>query len=83
MQYRKLGKTGLQVSTLSFGSWLTFGKQIENNMAEKLMFKAYDAGINFFDNAEIYSRGESEKVMGDVLKKANWPTPNCNGTNWF
>lgn len=73
MQYRKLGKTGIQVSTLSFGSWLTFGKQIENNMAERLMFKAYDEGINFFDNAEIYSRGESETVMGEVIKKAKWP----------
>ncbi|MDZ4757330.1 MAG: aldo/keto reductase [Bacteroidota bacterium] len=72
MQYRKLGKTGIQVSALSFGSWLTFGKQIESNMAEKLMHKAYDAGINFFDNAEIYSRGQSELVMGEVLKKANW-----------
>ena len=72
MEYRRLGKSGLQISALSFGSWLTFGKQIENNMAEQLMSIAYDAGINFFDNAEIYSRGESERVMGDVLKKKNW-----------
>ncbi len=72
MQYRKLGKTGIQISALSFGSWLTFGKQIENGIAEKLMHKAYDSGINFFDNAEIYSRGQSELVMGEILKKANW-----------
>ncbi len=72
MQYRKLGKTGIHISALSFGSWLTFGKQIDNNIAEKLMHYAYDAGINFFDNAEIYSRGESELVMGQVLRKANW-----------
>lgn len=72
MEYRRLGKSGLQISALSFGSWLTFGKQIENNMAEQLMSIAYDAGVNFFDNAEIYSRGESERVMGDVLKKKKW-----------
>lgn len=73
MQYRKLGKTGIQISAVSFGSWLTFGKQIENNIAETLMHTAYDAGINFFDNAEIYSRGQSEIVMGNILKKAAWP----------
>lgn len=72
MQYRKLGKTGIQISAVSFGSWLTFGKQIDNNIAEKLMHYAYDAGINFFDNAEIYSRGQSELVMGEILRKANW-----------
>jgi voltage-dependent potassium channel beta subunit len=73
MQYRKLGKTGIQISAVSFGSWLTFGKQIENKIAETLMHTAYDAGINFFDNAEIYSRGQSEIVMGNILKKAAWP----------
>lgn len=72
MEYRRLGKSGLQVSELSFGSWLTFGKQIENNTAEDLMKIAYDKGVNFFDNAEIYARGESEKVMGKVLKKMKW-----------
>jgi len=72
MQYRKLGNSGLFVSALSFGSWLTFGKQIEDNISEKLMAKAYEAGVNFFDNAEIYARGESERVMGEVLKKFNW-----------
>lgn len=72
MEYRKLGKSGLQLSELSLGSWLTFGKQIENNTAEDLMKMAYDNGVNFFDNAEIYARGESEKVMGKVLKKMKW-----------
>lgn len=72
MDYRNLGKSGLQVSELSLGSWLTFGKQIENNIAEDLMKTAYDAGVNFFDNAEIYANGESEKVMGSILKKMGW-----------
>ncbi len=72
MEYRRLGKSGLQVSTLSFGSWLTFGKQIENNTADDLLTIAYDNGINFFDNAEIYASGKSEEVMGAVLKKKNW-----------
>ena len=73
MRYRHLGKSGLQVSELSLGSWLTFGKQIGDDTAEALMRTAYDNGINFFDNAEIYSRGESERVMGRILKKMDWP----------
>ncbi len=73
MRYRRLGRSGLQVSELSLGSWLTFGKQIGDDTAERLMHVAYENGINFFDNAEIYSRGESERVMGRVLKKAKWP----------
>ena len=73
MIYRRLGKSGLQVSVLSFGSWVTFGKQIEDGTAERLMATAYDNGINFFDNAEIYARGKSEEVMGEILKKMNWP----------
>lgn len=72
MEYRRLGKSGLQVSALSLGSWLTFGKQIEDSMAERLMGIAYDLGVNFFDNAEIYARGESERVMGRILHKFNW-----------
>lgn len=72
MQYRKLGNTGIQISALSLGSWITFGKQIEDNISEKLMSVAYDAGINFFDNAEIYARGQSEIVMGKALKNLNW-----------
>jgi len=72
MEYNRLGKAGLQVSALSLGSWLTFGKQIEDNIAEQLMDVAYEHGVNFFDNAEIYSRGESERVMGAILKKKDW-----------
>ncbi len=72
MEYRRLGKSGLQVSALSLGSWLTFGKQINNPTAEKLMAHAYDHGVNFFDNAEIYARGQSEVVMGKILKKMKW-----------
>ena len=69
MEYNNLGKSGLKVSRLSLGSWLTFGKLIEDKVSEKLMHYAYDQGINFFDNAEIYARGKSELVMGKILKK--------------
>ncbi len=72
MEYRRLGKSGLQVSTLSFGSWLTFGAQIGDDVAEKLMIMAYDNGVNFFDNAEVYANGKSEIVMGNILKKTGW-----------
>jgi voltage-dependent potassium channel beta subunit len=72
MQYRRLGKSGLQLSVLSLGSWLTFGKQISDDVAEELMIKAYENGVNFFDNAEIYARGQSEIVMGKILKKLDW-----------
>jgi voltage-dependent potassium channel beta subunit len=72
MEYRYMGKTGLQLSVLSFGSWVTFHKQIDDSMADELMGIAYDNGVNFFDNAEVYSLGESEKMMGRVLKKKNW-----------
>ena len=72
MEYKRLGKSGLQVSALSFGSWVTFGKQINNNTADELMGIAYDHGINFFDNAEIYARGNSEIVMGNILKSKKW-----------
>lgn len=72
MEYRRLGKSGLQVSLLSFGSWVTFGKQIDNSTANELMSIAYDGGVNFFDNAEIYARGKSEEVMGSILQKKNW-----------
>jgi len=72
MEYRYLGKSGLQLSVLSFGSWVTFHKQIEDNTADTLMGIAYDNGINFFDNAEVYASGESEKMMGRILKQKNW-----------
>ena len=69
MEYRRLGRSGLQLSLLSFGSWVTFHKQIDDSIADELMGIAYDQGINFFDNAEAYALGESEKMMGRVLKK--------------
>lgn len=72
MEYRRMGRTGLQLSILSFGSWVTFHKQIEDGTADELMGIAYDNGINFFDNAEVYALGESEKMMGRVFKQKNW-----------
>jgi voltage-dependent potassium channel beta subunit len=72
MEYRRLGKSGLELSVLSFGSWVTFHKQLDDSLADELMGIAYDKGINFFDNAEVYALGESEKMMGRVLKKKKW-----------
>lgn len=72
MEYRNMGKTGLQLSVLSFGSWVSFHKQIDDSIADELMGIAYDNGINFFDNAEVYALGQSENMMGRVLKKKNW-----------
>jgi voltage-dependent potassium channel beta subunit len=72
MIYRKLGNSGLQMSLLSYGSWVTFGNQLDVNNAERLMCCAYDAGVNFFDNAEVYAHGESERIMGKILKNVNW-----------
>jgi voltage-dependent potassium channel beta subunit len=67
-----MGKTGLQLSVLSYGSWVTFHKQLDDAKADELMGIAYDNGVNFFDNAEVYSRGESELMMGRVLKNKKW-----------
>lgn len=72
MEYRYLGKSGLKVSALSFGSWVTFHDQIGEDVAYQCMKEAYDAGVNFFDNAEIYANGQSEVLMGKVLKKTGW-----------
>ncbi|WP_374163456.1 potassium channel beta subunit family protein [Arcticibacter sp. MXS-1] len=72
MEYRRLGKSGLQVSALSLGSWLTFGNQIPDDVADELMSIAYEKGINFFDNAEGYAGGKSEEVMGRILKSKGW-----------
>lgn len=72
MEYRKLGKSGLQVSEMSFGSWITFGTQIGKDRAKELMTTAYDAGVNFFDNAEVYAAGQSEEMMGQVLSELGW-----------
>ena len=73
MNYRRLGKSGLQVSELSFGAWVTFAQQISNETAEELMTIAYDSGANFFDNAEAYADGQAEVVMGNILKRKGWP----------
>lgn len=72
MEYKRLGKSGLKVSELSFGSWITFGNQIESGISSDLMEIAYDNGINFFDNAEVYAHGRSEEVMGKILKEKAW-----------
>jgi voltage-dependent potassium channel beta subunit len=72
MEYRRLGKSGLKVSEFSFGSWVTFGKQVDGSDAVSLMAHAYDNGINFFDNAEGYESGKSELVMGEALKTLGW-----------
>ena len=72
MKYRYLGNSGLKVSELSFGSWVTFGSQVDVDQALELMTIAYEAGVNFFDNAEVYSNGTAEIIMGKVIKKAGW-----------
>jgi voltage-dependent potassium channel beta subunit len=73
MNFRRLGRSGLKVSELSFGSWVTYGNQVDTRAARELMAAAFDAGVNFFDNAEIYARGASEEIMGVVLKELGWP----------
>src|SRR5215469_16529613 len=73
MQYRRLGRTGLQLSALSFGAWVTFGKQVGRSEARDLMAMAWDRGVNFFDNAETYNHGEAERLMGDVLADLRFP----------
>jgi voltage-dependent potassium channel beta subunit len=72
MIYRYLGKSGLKVSALSFGAWVTFNDQVGEDTAYECMTAAYDAGVNFFDNAEVYSNGKAEIMMGNVIKKAGW-----------
>lgn len=72
MEYRHLGKSGIRVSALSLGSWVTFHTQVDVDEAVKSMGAAYDAGVNFFDNAEIYSNGKSEEIMGKAIKKLGW-----------
>lgn len=72
MEYRRLGKSGLPVSALSYGSWVTFSNQLAVDAALEAMTAAYEAGINFFDNAEVYALGQSEIIMGEALKRAGW-----------
>jgi voltage-dependent potassium channel beta subunit len=73
MQYRRLGRSGLKLSVLSFGSWVSFGPQLYGNGARECLAAAYDAGINFFDNAEVYAGGQSEAIMGRAIKELGWP----------
>uniref|UniRef100_A0A8I5TUR3 Potassium voltage-gated channel subfamily A regulatory beta subunit 2 n=1 Tax=Pongo abelii TaxID=9601 RepID=A0A8I5TUR3_PONAB len=70
--YRNLGKSGLRVSCLGLGTWVTFGGQITDEMAEQLMALAYDNGINLFDTAEVYAAGKAEVVLGNIIKKKGW-----------
>lgn len=91
MHYRRLGRSGLKISEISLGAWVTFGDQIEEKVASDLIHAAYDAGINFFDNADIYANGQAETIMGQVIQdmprealvissKVFWPTmPGPNG----
>lgn len=72
MNYRHLGNSGIRVSEFSFGSWVTFGKQVNVKKAIEMMAAAYDAGVNFFDNAEAYAGGRSEEIMGEALRKLGW-----------
>ena len=73
MEYRRLGRSGLKVSVLSFGSWVTFGSQLDTGLARDCLAAAYDGGVNFFDNAEAYGGGESERIMGRAIAELGWP----------
>ncbi len=76
MQYRPLGRSGLRVSALSLGSWVTYHNQVDTGQAREMMAAAFDAGVNFFDNAEVYAGGRSEIIMGQALKALAWPRLN-------
>jgi voltage-dependent potassium channel beta subunit len=76
MQYRPLGRSGLRVSALSLGSWVTYHNQVDTGQAREMMAAAFDAGVNFFDNAEVYAGGRSETIMGEALKALAWPRLN-------
>lgn len=76
MPTRRLGRSGLQVSVLSLGSWITYHNQVDSTAARELMAQAFDAGVNFFDNAEVYAKGQSEVVMGEALRALGWPRLN-------
>ena len=75
MEYRFLGNSGLEVSALSFGAWVTFGTQMDRDLAEECMHAAFDAGVNFFDNAEVYAEGVAEEIMGHILARSGWNNP--------
>jgi voltage-dependent potassium channel beta subunit len=76
MQYRRLGRSGLQLSELSLGSWVTYHNQVDTGAAKEMLAAAFDAGVNFFDNAEVYAGGESERVMGEAIRALRWPRLN-------
>ena len=76
MQYRRLGHSGLQISELSLGSWVTYANQVNVKAAKEMLALAMDCGVNFFDNAEVYASGKSEKVMGEAIKALKWPRLN-------
>ena len=76
MKFRRLGRSGLQVSELSLGSWVTYHNQVDESAAREMMAAAFDAGINFFDNAEAYAGGKSEEVMGAAIRALQWPRLN-------
>src|SRR3954471_2967338 len=73
MDYRRLGPSGVKVGELSFGSWVTYGNQLDPSGAAECMAAAWDGGVNFFDNAQVYAAGKSEELMGEALKKLGWP----------
>jgi voltage-dependent potassium channel beta subunit len=73
MEYRQLGRCGLQLSVLSFGSWITFGSQVDRGIARECLSLSFEKGVNFFDTAEVYARGEAEQIMGDALRSLGWP----------
>lgn len=77
MEYRRLGRSGLKVSVLSFGSWVTFGGQVGEALAVECLGAAHDAGVNFFDNAEAYAGGESERIMGRAIAELGWERRSC------
>ena len=83
MQYRRLGRSGLRVSALSLGSWVTYHNQVDSGSAVELMAAAFDAGVNFFDNAEVYAGGRSEELMGQALKTLAWPRLNYTVSTKF
>lgn len=76
MQYRRLGHSGLRVSALSLGSWITYHNQVDSGAAAEMLAAAYDAGVNFFDNAEVYAQGRSEEIMGQAFRQLAWPRLN-------
>ncbi|MGH9061590.1 MAG: aldo/keto reductase, partial [Acidimicrobiales bacterium] len=73
MEYRRLGRSGLKVSALGFGSWVTFGPQLDEDLAAECLAAAHEGGVNFFDNAESYAGGASEELMGRAIAKLGWP----------